>query len=531
MSDSAETEGEAKVSGRTQRRRMRKLRRVLAVLLVVTFAPAFGYSAEPHSTPAGKLKISPYPSEDEVNKSFFSSEGFRVSPLQTADINQEFSNIDDLSWLQPLVKECRVVLVGESHYNQYIHHLRNRLLFALNTFDRYPSVMLERPYSLTPFLNYYVALPDKEARDFEKADGELFLFTADLQFLQHVRRWNAAYPKKRIGVGCYDIEHFASLPIRQVLRPYFTRVKQALDVNGQEAHQKVPVALSAVARIFEHRDKYSSDDLKDAFQPIEDVLIVAKDENIVGRYPFLTADYVERVIENLESTFAAYTQDMQQHRQKAMIRNLTNSRFLGASFKSGNVLLHAGGSHTPTHVPHSMRDSFHREGSYLTYEFEPTKGKTFSLFLSGFAFSSLLDVEDLDIDAYGQLKETDYGRSVTKIQEEVARGALVPDAAYVIEYLEAPKAKSPAMVAFEQRLLHIAYQHDNRPLVIHHIPWARLSEQAARVSPEHAQDVVAIQEMCELHDLNILVPISPLTALRKRAEPPTADVRAPLEPP
>jgi hypothetical protein len=165
-----------------------------------------------------------------------------------------------------------------------------------------------------------------------------------------------------------------------------------------------------------------------------------------------------------------------------------------------------------------MRDSFHREGSYLTYELEPTKGRTFSLFLSGFAFSSLLDAEDVDIDAYGQLKDTDYGRFIAKIQHEAARGALVPDAAYVIEYQEAQKAKSPAMVAFEHRLLHIAYRYHNRPLVLHHIPWASLSEQAAEVSPEHAQDVIALQEMCQLHDLNILVPTSPLTALRKRGE-------------
>jgi hypothetical protein len=59
-------------------------------------------------------------------------------------------------------------------------------------------------------------------------------------------------------------------------------------------------------------------------------------------------------------------------------------------------------------------------------------------------------------------------------------------------------------------------KYHNRPLVIHHIPWASLSEQAVEVSPEHTQDVVAIEEMCELHDLNVLVPISPLTALRER---------------
>ena len=80
MSDSAEAGGEARVSGRKQHGRMRKRWRVLAVLLAVIFPPTFGYSAQHHSTHAGRLTILPYPSEDEVSKSFFSSEGFRVSP-------------------------------------------------------------------------------------------------------------------------------------------------------------------------------------------------------------------------------------------------------------------------------------------------------------------------------------------------------------------------------------------------------------------------------------------------------------------
>jgi len=503
----------------------------LLVLLAVTSFPALVYSAQQDWRRLEKLKILPYPSEDEVSKSVFSSEGFRVSPLKTDDINQEFSNIDDLSWLQPLVKECRVVLVGESHYYQYIHHLRNRLLFALNTFDRYPSVMLERPYSLTPFMNYYAALPGKEAREFEQANRELFLFTADVQFLQHVRRWNATYPKKRIQVGCYDIEHLAYLPIQQILRPYFAEVEQALDANELKVHQNVPAALSAVARIFERRRKDSSDDLKDAFRPIREVLIVAKDENLVGRYPFLTADYIEQVIENLESTYVAYTQDFYQHRQRAMIRNLTDSRFLGAAFTSGNVLLHAGTHHTATHVPYSIGDNSLGEGSYLTYEFEPTKGKTFSLSLEGFAFSSLLEAEHVDIHAYGQVKNSDYGHIITKIQQEAARGALVPDAAYVIVYEAVLKATSPEWMAFVHRLLHIGYQHQNRPLVFHHVPWASLGEQATQMSPEHAPAVVAIQEGWQLHDLKILIPISPLTALRKRGEPSTTDPHVPSNTP
>ncbi|UCD48987.1 MAG: hypothetical protein JSW27_15795 [Phycisphaerales bacterium] len=497
------------------------------VVLAVTFASIPGYSAPQDSGRPEALKILPYPSKEEVGKSFFSSEGFRVSPLQTDDINQDFSNIDDLAWLPPLVKDCRVVLVGETHYFKYIHHLRNRLVFALNTFDRYPFVVVERQYSLTPFLNHYVGLPDEEAREFEEANRELFLngFTADFEFLQHVRRWNSMYPEKRIQVGCHDIEHDASLAIQQVLRPYFADVNQALETNGQTIDPNVQAALGTVARIFEYRETCSPDDLRDAFGPMRDVLTAANDKGLVGRYPFLTTDYIERVIVNLESTYATYTQDLNQHRQQAMIRNLTDSRYLGASFTSGKVLLHAGAAHTATGPPNATADATLWEGRCLAHEFEPTRGKTFSLYVSGFAFSSLLGLEQIDLHSYGLLKDTAYGHMVAQVQQEAARGALAPDAAYSIDYEEELEGMTPAWWAFAHCLLRLAYQHQNCPLVFHHIPWASLTEQATHVSPEYAQTVATIQEMVQTHDLGILVPISPPTVLRGRGASSTSDQR------
>ena len=510
--------------------------RALWVLLAVTLAATSGYSSPPAWRQAEKLKILPYPSQEEVSKSLFSSEGFRVSPLETDDINQEFSNIDDLAWLQPLVKECRVVLIGETHYFRHIHHLRNRFVFALNTFDRYPSVMLERQYALTPFLDYYVALPDREAGEFERANRELFLngFTVDFQFLQHVRRWNAAHPEKRIRVGCYDIEHDACLTVHQILRPYFTDAKETLEANGQTVDPNVPAALSSVARIFEARCQNSSDDLKDALRPIKAVLGMAKEANVVGRYPFLTADFIEQVIVNLESTHAAYTaysKDFDQHRQQAMIRNLTDPHYLGTAFASGKVLLHAGAGHTATRIPWSEGEAVPWEGSYLAHVFEPTKGRTYSLFVSGFAFSSVLELQHVDLGTHKQLKDTAYGHVVAKIQQEAARGALVSDGVYTLQYEPVLEATTPAWLALDHRVLHIAYQHQNRPLVFHHIPWASLHEQAAQISPEYSQTVSEIQEQWQTHDLGILVPISPPTVPRKRAEPPPTRPRVPSNAP
>lgn len=377
-----------------------------------------------------------------------------------------------------------------------------------------------------------MGLRDKEAREFERANSELFLngFTADFQLLEHVRRWNATHPKRRIQVGCYDIEHDASLTIQQVLRPYFADAKQAFETNGPTVAPNVPAALSTVARIFEYREKCSPDELSDAFRPMREALIAAKEEGLVGRYPFLTADYIERVIVNLESTHAAYSQDFNRHRQEAMIRNLTDPRFLGASFTSGKVLLHAGAAHTATHVPYSVVDTSLGEGSYLTYEFEPTKGRTFSLFMSGVAFSSVLELERVDIHADGQLRDTAYGRMAAKVQREAAGGKLAPAATYYIEHEEVLRAMTPAWWAFLHRLLHLAYQYQNRPLVFHHVPWASLSEQARQMSPEDARTVSTIQEQWQTHDLGVLVPISPPTVLRRRVESATTDQRTPFGP-
>lgn len=292
----------------------------------------------------------------------------------------------------------------------------------------------------------------------------------------------------------------------------------------------VPAALSAVAQIFEDRCKCSSEDLEDALRPIKAVLGLAKDANVVGRYPFLTTEFIERVIVNLESThaaYAAYSKDFHQHRQQAMIRNLTDPSYLGASFTSGKVLLHAGEAHTATRVPYSKDETVPWEGSYLAHKFEPTKGRTFSLSLSGFAFSSALELEQVDLDTYGLLKDTAYGHIVAKVQQKSADGTFASDDAHVFAYEEQLKGMTPGWWAFLHCLLRITSQYRNRPLVFHHVPWASLSEQASQISPEHAQTVSTIQEQWQTHDLGILVPISPLTVPRKRAEPSTPDPSVP----
>jgi hypothetical protein len=279
-----------------------------------------------------------------------------VEPLSTDDINKNFSNIEDLSWLEPIANAHQVILIGENHYFQYIQHLRNRILFALNTFDTYPVLILERQYSMTPFANYYLLLKDEqEAKAFEEEFETFFMDDSDFHLFQHLRRWNKTHPDRIIQVGCSDIEHDYSLTFQQILRPYFVSLQRACLADAEKFPGDVERVLQELERIFKTKRIHSLDDLNNAFCPLEALVSVAKERQFVGKYPFLTSLYIENVIENLKSYYLAKTQDFSQYRQQAIVRNLTDERFLGKAFNTGKVVIHAGAYHTPSHYPYPTR--------------------------------------------------------------------------------------------------------------------------------------------------------------------------------
>ncbi len=489
---------------------------VWGVILVVglVFQPAFGQTEQNIGF------FYPYPSEDEVNDSEFSSEGFDVSPLSADDINEDFSNIEDLTWLQSIAKEHRVVLLGESHYFQYIKHLRNRILFALNTFNRYPYLILERPYSWTPYINHYIFLDDnEEASQFEHDNNVLFVTESDYQLFQHLRRWNRTHPDKTIQVGCPDIEHDHSLTFGHIVFPYVKAIVESYPADATRLQVNLDQLAQAFERIYNSHYMTSPDELNNAFRQIEECVAVAREQQFMGTYSFLTPEYIENVIENLKSTYNADSQDFTRYRQHAIIRNLTDSRFLGQYFIAGKVLLHAGGYHAPTHHPYPKGQNFLREGSYLTYEFDLTKGRSYSLGIWGFGVSSLLEMKDVDLDAvWRHLAGTNYGRMVRTIQQGAAYGLIAPDTAYYALADGYRQALTPGVVAFMKRVLSLAYHHHNQPLLFQQIPWDSLLEQGQQIWPEHHENLVQFQSALQRHDLNIMVPVSPLILPRKRME-------------
>lgn len=474
---------------------------IVILLISVTLQPACGQTAFPEQINIlEQLGLYPYPSPEMLTKNVFDSSGFIVAPLSDKDIQTDFTNLDDLAWLAPVTKDQRVVLVGEEHHYQYIQHLRNRILFALNTFDSYPSVILEHPYSSTPFWNYYLAIDDDgKAWAFAQEIQDFFIDASDYQLLQHLRRWNSQYPHKKIQVGCSDIEHDYPHTFQQILLPYFVRLEHTDKSARAVLLGNVAETISTLQQHFKRRDLSSPEELYSAFQPIEQFVECAKEQRLIGNYPFLTPEYIETVIENLKSSYNAKTQDFFKYRQQAIIRNLTDTHFLGTYFITGKVMIHGGRYHTPTHVLYPMGENFLREGSYLTYEFVPTKGRTYSINVSVEAWSSLLEVKKL---REGNL---DLRR---RLQQTIEQGQLVSEEPYICTY--SAYRGFDVLDEFTKTLYQLADQQQRQPFLVQTVPWDSLIRQAQAHSPAVYESLLETFLEFKHHDAQIVIPISPL---------------------
>ena len=421
----------------------------------------------------------PYPKPDELKKLTFSEDWLQVQPLLDEDINSTFSNIDDLEWLKPIAQENRVILLGESpHYGQIIHHLVNRIFFALNTFDWYPLLIVETAYSFGVFWDYYVGLKnDKEARDFYQ--GVMYDMVDEeegYKRLEHLRRWIKIHPDKRIHVGGHDMEFDYRTTLRRIIISYFQLLDPSFNID-----------LEKITHPPSKRDWNLLGDL-------EARLKEAKEKNLIGPYPFLTPEYIECVLENLKSRFF-------DNRSHALVRNLTDPRFLGKYLREGKAVIHVGGDHV------TRRD---REGPYLSSEFEPTKGKTASIFFRFFAFS-LGSMKDVNLDSclfHGR----GYHRMVEQLQWAYQQGLIEPEEYYLPHRIN----------EFEKLIFKKAYAYNCKPLLVKNIEWEQLIETANKVSPELYKLVRYWEDKAsggpKHYDTLIFVPRTRITRLKERKE-------------
>jgi erythromycin esterase-like protein len=173
------------------------------------------------------MELGAYPAEHITSEIDYIDTGImECRALSLEDINEDFSNINDLAWLQEIGKAKRAVLVGEDHFNKYIQNLRNRILFALNTYDYYPVIILERPFPYTAFVNHYLQIGDDHEAElfYEKNLTRIVNTREEYDLLHHIRRWNRHHPEKPISAGYYDIEKTKdelSVTLNQILLPTF----------------------------------------------------------------------------------------------------------------------------------------------------------------------------------------------------------------------------------------------------------------------------------------------------------------------
>jgi hypothetical protein len=434
------------------------------------------------------MGIYPYPTVEEMRQTNLQREWFVVKPISVEDINEDFSNIEDLKWLQHIAKRKKVFLFGESHYFRYIHCLRNRILFALNKFDHYHLLTLEEEFSHTPFYDYYIGIKDDEEakKFFQEALSDFVRTEEDRELLEHLRRWNISHPNKRIHFACHDIEHNSKSTISKIVIPYFQVLDPSFNIE---------------------LENFSYQDLRNLIPELKRKLREAKKKMIVGRYPFITPQYIECVIENLQSEAWAfsdfYNQAFPYYRQKAIVRNLTDQRFLGKFFQEGKVMISAGSFHTPSRFPMPEGGNFLRAGSFLSYDFPPTKGKTFSLLVDALAYN-MAPVADLDLNKCHP-QGGRYISCVTRFQEAYKKGLISKEGLYIFDI---------RIDNFDKILLLIAQDYPNSFLLVRKIKWEKIIEKV-KDTPIYL-DIKNRKNDLDMFDSFIFLPGSPIVKARLR---------------
>lgn len=432
------------------------------------------------------MGIYPYPERKELKTGIFNKKWLQCIPLSPKDINEDFSNLEDLKWLEPIAKNSKVFLLGEYHYYQTIQHLRNRILFALNAFDSYPLIIIERQYSVSGFFDYYIGLADdKEAEDFyQNVIYDLVSYEEGYKLLEHLRRWNRMHPNKRIHLGASDLEHDIAGTLRRVIIPYFQLLDPSFDID-----------LKTFSRL----------DLETLLPKLERQLYEAKAKNIIGPYSFLTPEYIECVIENMKSLFLCYRYDFSYYRQQAIVRNLTDPRFFGKYFTAGKVMIHGGSYHLPSHFPYPDGENFYREGSYLSFDFEPTRGKTYSLLIHGMAYQ-IGSMANADLDT--SLHHGRGYRNIIKKFQGAHKQGFVESKNYYLFYA--------AENDLDKLIFTAAYAYDHRPVLIKNLDWNKLIEKSKNKSNKLYNIARTGKEQYDRYDAHILVFRSPISRVKRK---------------
>ncbi len=342
--------------------------------------------------------------------------------------------------------------------------------------------MFECQYSSTPYINYYLDIEDDSTAEQFFSDELVFLLTYEDEHnrLSEIRRWNIKFPEKWIHIGCSDIEHNYASTLNRILIPYFQQIDPTLDISVPDL---------------------TLEEIQQLIPEFRAILEEAAGLGIVGTYPFITSDYIENVLDNLESTCIAKIdrQNFNQYRQAAIIRNLTSPDFFGEYFESGKVIIFAGFFHTGTHQAFPLEDDYFTEGAYLNSEYEPTQGQTYSLVLMGYAYT-LDAMSEIDISACGHLG-SEYRNTITNMGRAFQEEMINDDDRILVWPID----------DFDRLLLSSASESDFHPVRITEFDFEGIVQAAELISSEYAVQLRSrINWSIGNHDACILIPWSPI---------------------
>jgi hypothetical protein len=356
------------------------------------------------------------------------------------------------------------------------------VLFAINEADYYPLLIIEEQYSLTPFVNYFLAQKDdSEAIAYFKNNLSSFIiYKEDSLLFQDIRRWNKTHPEKLIQVGFSDMEWNREKTINGILKPYFKKI--STDPTRFDSLFNLGLSTGFLSGI----------------KPLMDKAVEA---NLVGDFPFITVGYIQNVITNLQATLDSKTNYMTA-RQKGIIHNLTDDKVFGKFFKNSKVLFHGGGYHMTTHFKDSSGYNFLREGSYFTYDYPETKGKTYSIMLEWYALE-LGSMSGINIDK--SFMGSQYKDIITRMEKAYNAGFLKPGKPYFLF--------GDTRNEFTDLIIHKAYQYGNSALLLNSVNWSNMFKKSEN-KPDIRKVINEQKDNIGLYDSYIFIPYSPIEVIR-----------------
>lgn len=461
------------------------MNRTLILLIFFCQITEIGLSQE--KVTLSDFNISNYYTLEEAQSNAFSKTETEATYISLEDINPTFSNVDDLEWLKDIATNTKVVLLGETHYSRYIGNLKSRIFFTLNTYSYFPLILIEQPYSQTQYVNHFIHIKeDKEAAKFFDAElNQLVSTKEDSVFFEHLRQWNKDHDDKPIAIGGTDLEFGYKVMLERVLKPYFYELES---VSKSKVDSVISLSQSNAF-----------------FVAIKPLLEQAKEQELLGQYPFITPAYISNVILNFESTNNALQYEFSYYRQKSIIRNLTSDRFFGSYLKNSKVMLYGGGSHMKSNFQYPDDGNFLSEGSYLTYDYPPTKGKTYSIMLEGMSFA-LDEMSSLNLNMC-MSQGMQYKKIVTRMKGAFDKGLLDKEKPYFMFHDRND---------FEKLIVEKAYLNSGNAIMLTDRSWENIMTASTIVTGNLAETIRRIKDKRDLYDSYIFIPYSPLITAREK---------------